>query len=346
MSCDNPLPEPLVPAEVNLQTLPSMLLDVARFRDSSYAAEVDPASGFFGVILWSAAWHQEPAGSLPSSPVQLAKLAGLGRDQASWERYRDGALRGWVLCSDGRLYHPVVCMKALEQWASRVAMKLKSGAGNKSRYGTPFDKDAVTAQLARAQDAMRRLFDMGVKPTKDVPSQGVLPLGIPDAMPSGSADASAQAADTAAEASLAASPVGSEVKGSEVKSTEDKPSPTPPEKPRRGRGRERLGEAEFSRGFLAFWDAYPKKVGKSTAWAAWKRDRLDEFALTITTNVEDRKARDGRWLRNDGQFIPDPTTYLNQERWNDEFEAPRSSNQRQEVERENTNVAGEWAGRR
>jgi hypothetical protein len=35
--------------------------------------------------------------------------------------------------------------------------------------------------------------------------------------------------------------------------------------------------------------------------------------------VRERQRRDQRWL--DG-YIPNPTTYLNQERWEDEFSAP------------------------
>jgi len=29
-----------------------------------------------------------------------------------------------------------------------------------------------------------------------------------------------------------------------------------------------------------------------------------------------------QWLKDDGQFIPHPTTWLNQERWNDTVEVP------------------------
>src|SRR5262249_23249587 len=66
-----------------------------------------------------ASWHQVPAASLPDDDRVLAQLAGYGRVIREWQKVRDGALRGWVKCSDGRLYHPVVAEKALAAWASR-----------------------------------------------------------------------------------------------------------------------------------------------------------------------------------------------------------------------------------
>lgn len=69
--------------------------------------------------------------------------------------------------------------------------------------------------------------------------------------------------------------------------------------------------------FADFWDAYPRKVGKKPSREKWQRKRLDAKADEIIADVKDRMARDRRWL--DG-YIPNPATYLNQERWNDEVE--------------------------
>ncbi|KQQ93644.1 hypothetical protein ASF77_22435 [Massilia sp. Leaf139] len=114
------LPAPLTPADCNLQDFAFMPLDVARLRDSDMAAYQSPESCWAAVLLWSAAWHQVPAASLPDDDRFLAKAAGYGRVVKEWMNVREGALHGWVKCADGRLYHPVVAEKALESWRAKL----------------------------------------------------------------------------------------------------------------------------------------------------------------------------------------------------------------------------------
>jgi hypothetical protein len=114
------LPSPLTPAECNLQDFAFMPLDVARLRDSDMAAYESPEACWAGVLLWSAAWHQVPAASLPDDDRFLAKAAGYGRVVKEWANVREGALHGWIKCADGRLYHPVVAEKALDSWKAKV----------------------------------------------------------------------------------------------------------------------------------------------------------------------------------------------------------------------------------
>jgi hypothetical protein len=66
--------------------------------------------------LWLESWHQVPAGSLPKNERMLGYLA----QCRSWGKVRDQVMRGWVLCSDERYYHPVVAEKALESWNESV----------------------------------------------------------------------------------------------------------------------------------------------------------------------------------------------------------------------------------
>jgi Protein of unknown function (DUF1376) len=96
-----------------------MPLDVVRLRDSDLALIATGDEFRAAVLLWCAAWYQVPAASLPSDERALAKLAGV--DAREWGKVREGAMRGWVLCDDGRLYHPVVAEKALEAWRGRQA---------------------------------------------------------------------------------------------------------------------------------------------------------------------------------------------------------------------------------
>jgi hypothetical protein len=117
------LPEPLTPLECDLQDFPFMPLHVARLRDSDLAAEEEPEACWYAVLLWSAAWHQLPAASLPNNDTVLMRLCGLGRDTKTFKKYRAGALRGFVACSDGRLYHPVVAEQALAGWKSKIEQR-------------------------------------------------------------------------------------------------------------------------------------------------------------------------------------------------------------------------------
>lgn len=77
--------------------------------------------------------------------------------------------------------------------------------------------------------------------------------------------------------------------------------------------KKRHGQNDFDR----YWAAYPKKVKRKTAREIWMRKRPDTEA--VLSDLERRKS-DKQWL--DG-YIPDPPTYLNQERWNDEVQAPK-----------------------
>jgi len=123
------LPAPLTPADCDLQDFKFMPLDVARLRDSDMASEQTPEENWSAVLLWAAAWHQVPAGSIPDSDNWIAKAAGYlsrGRIDPHWKEVRTGAMRGFVLCSDGRWYHPVVCEKANESWVSKLKQRLKT----------------------------------------------------------------------------------------------------------------------------------------------------------------------------------------------------------------------------
>lgn len=113
------LPAPLVPPNVDLRDFQYMELDVQKLRDSRFAAEVDAEAFRAGILLWCAAWHQVPAGSLPDNDVELSNLAGFGRVVREWKRVREQALSLFVRCSDGRLYHPVIAEKAVAAWDSK-----------------------------------------------------------------------------------------------------------------------------------------------------------------------------------------------------------------------------------
>lgn len=74
--------------------------------------------------------------------------------------------------------------------------------------------------------------------------------------------------------------------------------------------------------FPEWWAAYPKPVKRKAALAIWQRRKLDAMADRLIADVRNRVANDDGWQRG---YAPDPTTYLNQDRWNDALRtAPRA----------------------
>lgn len=82
--------------------------------------------------------------------------------------------------------------------------------------------------------------------------------------------------------------------------------------------------------FTAFWEVYPKRVSKQTAWKAWQKlgKVPDKLFDTIIADVKRRV--DGEWKGKDIQYIPYPSTYLNQRRWEDEQPSANATDQSQQ----------------
>lgn len=70
--------------------------------------------------------------------------------------------------------------------------------------------------------------------------------------------------------------------------------------------------------FETFWSAYPKKKNKGSAEKWFKSHKpTKELVDTMIEKIEQQKnSKD--WLKNDGQFIPYPSTWLNAKAWEDE----------------------------
>lgn len=67
--------------------------------------------------------------------------------------------------------------------------------------------------------------------------------------------------------------------------------------------------------FDVFWSYYPKKVGKEAARRSW--DKVKPILKDVLNALYWQKESD-QWAKSNGQFIPNPATYLNQGRWQDE----------------------------
>ena len=73
-------------------------------------------------------------------------------------------------------------------------------------------------------------------------------------------------------------------------------------------------------GFDKFWEAYPNKKDKQKAIKAWIKHQPDIVnvlkAIVVQKNSE-------QWKKDNGQYIPLPTTWLNGARWEDEVKTKK-----------------------
>lgn len=71
--------------------------------------------------------------------------------------------------------------------------------------------------------------------------------------------------------------------------------------------------------FEIFWSAYPTKVGKQPARKAFGKVKVP--VETLVAAIERQKCS-SQWSKDGGQYIPNPATWLNQCRWEDELPEP------------------------
>lgn len=140
---DSTLPSPLIASDVDLRKYDYIPLDFRRLFASDTWVLGSYEERVACIYLWCESWHQVPAGSLPNDDRMLAHLSQTGQ---RWKRLRPHALRGWLLCSDGRFYHRVVVEKAVDAWQARMAAVEKGLAGAKKRWGT--SNPSATGELS------------------------------------------------------------------------------------------------------------------------------------------------------------------------------------------------------
>lgn len=120
-------PPPLVPPEVDLRGYEFMPLFGDRlFGSTTYIEASIEGKVAMPRIWWRAYAKEVPAASLPDNDQLLADYAGYGVSLKGWKKIRAQVMRGFVLCSDGRWYHPFVAELALKAWKSRLADRLRT----------------------------------------------------------------------------------------------------------------------------------------------------------------------------------------------------------------------------
>lgn len=84
-----------------------------------------------------------------------------------------------------------------------------------------------------------------------------------------------------------------------------------------GEGKGREGKEMHETSFLEFWSSYPKKMAKQDSLKAWLKIKPDDILKEkILKSIElQKKSKD--WLKDNGQYIPHPASWLNSARWDD-----------------------------
>ena len=171
-------PSPLVPQDVDLRDFAGMWLDVGRVLKSETWRLGTSDEKAAAITLWMESWHEVPAGSLPNNDRLLSKLSQSER----WPKSKAHALRNWVECSDGRLYHPIVATKALEAWIEKLTAAINGAVGNAKRWQVAVDTAMLRDQLRTAVDALRSL-DPASRTLKKKPVVVLLAPSPPESPP-------------------------------------------------------------------------------------------------------------------------------------------------------------------
>lgn len=77
-------------------------------------------------------------------------------------------------------------------------------------------------------------------------------------------------------------------------------------------------KSEIDEMFDMFWIVYPKKSNKKGAKVSFKRIKNLKAEFPLIMEALDRFKKSKQWTKQNGEFIPLPTTWINQERWKDE----------------------------
>ena len=87
--------------------------------------------------------------------------------------------------------------------------------------------------------------------------------------------------------------------------------------------------------FERVWKAYPKKVSKGQAKKTWLKINPSEQLIETMLSTIERAKTSEQWQKDNGQYIPHLSTWLNAEGWEDDYGPPATTPEgKQAVERQ------------
>ena len=122
----NDLPPPLVEPHVDCTDLDGFMLNTERLMSSELVALHGNEIIRAALMLWCRAWKQRPAASLPDDDKINAAFARL--PMARFHKLKDAVMLGFVKCSDGRLYHPVLAGEAGKAYEKKISFQKRRAA--------------------------------------------------------------------------------------------------------------------------------------------------------------------------------------------------------------------------
>jgi len=76
----------------------------------------------------------------------------------------------------------------------------------------------------------------------------------------------------------------------------------------------------YAQNFDLFYQNYPKKVAKQAALKSWQKLKPDDDLMAKIMRGLERWKQSTDWLKDNGQYIPYPASWLNGRRWEDEID--------------------------
>lgn len=281
---DEALPEPLVPAEVDLNGYGFMPMLHHRVLQSTLFIKSTGDEFKAAFALWCASWSEKPAGTLPNDDEMLEALA----RSKTWKKVKARALHGWILCSDGRLHHPVLAPLAIDAWGRREEFREEQ-------------ENRETRQerwRRRVKELSEQLRELGVTPPRNAGLEKLETM---------LRDAQASTRETLRDGDVDAA-VTSHARRAEMALTETETGTETKKKPPNPQG----GEGRFP-DFWSIWPNTDRKADRKKCLAKWQRCGFDAEADAVLAHVTAMKST-RQWR--DG-YEPAPLTYLNGERWRD-----------------------------
>lgn len=330
-SASPPLPDPLVPAEVDLSGMSYMPLEVSRLLNSDLFVLSSGDEFKAAVSLWCKSWQQVPAGSLPNNDRILAYLSGTFQ---KWNKLKGLALHGWTLCSDDRYYHHVVAEKALAAWEQRKDYEERKHNEAERQRRHRDDHKAIREQLR----------DMGIVVSHSAPMSQLQEM-LSNALQGRDSNAPVtrtvtqteqglqrlikgkgkgkvlnqehvlqrQAPDDAQGAKEALPNEQDEVQSPDAYGLVQPALPDP-------QALAHQAKHNPADGFSRFYGLYPKRQKRADAEKAWRKLSPSLELQGVMLAALAQHVQLDSWTRDGGQFVPLPASWLNGKRWEDELQ--------------------------
>jgi hypothetical protein len=89
-----------------------------------------------------------------------------------------------------------------------------------------------------------------------------------------------------------------------------------------GNGNVNVTRSRILKGFDRFWKVYPRKRSQGIAEKVWARINPSEELQDRIINAIEQAKNSAEWLKDGGQYIPYPASWLNSKGWEDEHQRP------------------------